>query len=156
MKIPHVDRAQVTPAHLEADWPRVLDLGGEFKLVAPGLFEGHGESEQLAAAILDHCVRGGGWNSFTVADNAEFARHEDWLQRFVCAGLLVEAGGTYLVTDLLILWIADYLRRSEERQLSPSVKRSIRRALFNGWCVNILYDHKLELVMLRNVPESET
>lgn len=151
MKIPRIDWLQLTPKSLKARWPKEAGAAKKHQLVSSGLFAGKCGLEKLAVSILSYCVKRGGWASFIVSNVKEFAGGDDswiFLPCFVRAGLLVEAGERYLVTDLLILWLTDYLKKPEEEpRLSQSVVHCIYSALLNGDRVNILHNHKLRFVL---------
>lgn len=145
MKIPHIDRRKQTPLALEARLVEASDARDEPMFANSGLLQWSADHERLALSILDYCVRARGWKPFTMRQAKKFAgAHSNKLPHFVRAGLLVEADGRYLITDVLIYWFAEHLRKPEERE--QSVWRRIAAALKDHQHILYLYDHKLRFV----------
>lgn len=145
MKIPYIDRKKQTPRALKARLAEVSDARNEAKFANPGLLRWSADHERLALSILDYCVGARGWKPFTMRQAKKFAgAHSNNLPHFVRAGLLVEADGRYLITDVLILWFIERFRKPEERM--QSVWRRIAAALLDHQHILYFYDHKLWFV----------
>ncbi|MDO8585268.1 MAG: hypothetical protein Q7R85_04105 [bacterium] len=140
-----MNRKKQTPQALEAQLVEMSDARDEPMLAKSGLLQWSPDHERLARLILDYCVGARGWKTFTMRQAKKFAgMHSDNLPHFVRAGLLVEADGRYLITDVLILWFAEHLRKPEER--AQSVWRRIAGVLNNHEHILYFYDHKLWFV----------
>lgn len=156
MKVPRVNRLLVTPQSLVERWPKT-NTPTEMNVLDGARLFGNHQPETLAMDLLGHCAKKGGWAHFRADELAD--THGAWLQRFVRAGLLVEAGGTYLVTDLLIYWFSDHLRPATDRELKQSTVRAVLNALDLGilyhpcMCVNYLYDGTLYTVRAQFNPD---
>lgn len=156
MKIPRVDRSQVTPKSLAERWPRKDALAKKGVLDGEGLFVEKREPEAVAMRILDHCVKQGGWVPFRADKSA--GNRIVWLQRFVRAALLREEGGVYLITDLFINWLADGLRPEEERRLKQGVVHAVLDALglrerSTRMCINHIHEDVLYVIQERFIPD---
>lgn len=148
MKVPYIDRRKQTPRVLAARLAEMGGAQGEPVFAKAGLLQWSPDHERLARFILDYCVSARGWKPFTMRQAKKFAgAQSDKLPHFVRAGLLIEADGTYLITDVLILWFAEHLRKPEER--AQSVWRRIAAALKDHEHMLYFYDHKLWFVKER-------
>lgn len=145
MKIPYIDRRKQTPRMLRANLLGANGERDEPMFAKSGLLQWSADHERLALFILDYCVKARGWKPFTMRQAKKFAgAHSAKLPQFVRAGLLVEAGGLYLITDVLILWFAEHLRKPEERM--ESVWRRVAAVLKDCEHILYLYDHELWFV----------
>lgn len=145
MKIPYIDRKKLTPRALRAKLVGANGERSESAFANPGLLRWSDAHEQLAMHILNYCVKVRGWKPFTMRQAKEFAGdNSGLLPQFVRAGLLVEADGRYLITDVLILWFAEHLRKPEAR--AQSVWRCVVAVLKDCAHILYLYNHELWFV----------